>query len=282
MKKILISASLIAVMFQGCYMEMIDSGEVGVQIDGGKVNDKPVTEGFNFSMNPWAKLTTYNVKAKQLEMSGNNEKDTVEQMNDHSVTILTKDNLQIPIDITILYKLKDECAPYVRKEFGEDIIWDNKVVVPVARDVVRGVVGKDADVYKLNQSRELYSTEIKHDLEVKVNDSMKKQCVSIEMVSIKDIRLPSQLMDSIMKKNQMEEESRRAELEVKKAQAEANVAIARAKGTAESQLALAKSITPEMIKWKELEIQDEAVKRWDGKMPQYTGGGAVPFINVGK
>jgi regulator of protease activity HflC (stomatin/prohibitin superfamily) len=282
MKKILVSASLIAVMFQGCYMEMIDSGEVGVQIDGGKVNDKPVTEGFNFSMNPWAKLTTYNVKAKQLEMSGNNENDTVEQMNDHSVTILTKDNLQIPIDITILYKLKDECAPYVRKEFGEDIIWDNKVVVPVARDVVRGVVGKDADVYKLNQSRELYATEIKHDLEVKVNDSMKKQCVSIEMVSIKDIRLPSQLMDSIMKKNQMEEESRRAELEVKKAQAEANVAIARAKGTAESQLALAKSITPEMIKWKELEIQDEAVKRWDGKMPQYTGGGAVPFINVGK
>lgn len=278
MKKLLFFA-LVPLLFSGCYMTMIDSGEVGVQINSGVVQENPIREGFNFSINPMAELITYNVKAKQLEMSGENEKDTEEIINDAAVTILTKDNLSVPVDVTVLYKLKDECAPYIRKEFGTDMIWDNKVIVPVTRDVVRGVIGKDADVYKLNQNREQYADDIRNELEQRVNSALKKQCVTFEMVSIRDIKLPQALMDSIMKKNQMEEESRRAELEVKKARAEAEVAVAKAEGTAKAQLALTKSITPEMIKWKQLEIEEQATAKWDGKLPTTTAG-VVPFINV--
>ena len=272
---------LTPLLFTGCYMEMIDSGEVGVQIDSGVVQENPIREGFNFSMNPMADLITYNVKAKQLEMSDGKAPDTRDIISDSSVTILTRDNLQVPVDITVLYKLKDECAPYVRKEFGNDIIWDNKVIVPVTRDVVRGVIGKDADVYKLNQNREQYAEDIRNELEQRANSALKKQCVTFEMVSIRDIKLPAQLMESIMKKNQMEEEARRAELEVKKARAEADVAIAKAEGTAKAQLALTKSITPEMLKWKQLEIEEQATAKWNGILPT-TNAGVVPFINVGK
>ena len=272
---------VIPLLFTGCYMEMIDSGEVGVQINSGVVQEIPIREGFNFSINPMAELITYNVKAKQLEMSNTNGKDTDEIIYDIPVAILTKDNLQIPVDMSILYKLKDDYAPYIRKEFGTDTVWDNKVIVPVTRDVVRGVIGKDADVYKLNQNREQYAEDIRNELEQRINAALKKQCVTVEMVSIRDIKLPAQLMDSIMKKNQMEEESRRAELEVKKARAEAEVAVARAEGTAKAQLALSKSITPETIKWKQLEIEEQATAKWDGKLPT-TNAGVVPFINVGK
>lgn len=278
MKKLLFFA-LVPLLFSGCYMTMIDSGEVGVQINSGVVQENPIREGFNFSINPMAELITYNVKAKQLEMSGENEKDTEEIINDAAVTILTKYNLSVPVDVTVLYKLKDECAPYIRKEFGTDMIWDNKVIVPVTRDVVRGVIGKDADVYKLNQNREQYADDIRNELEQRVNSALKKQCVTFEMVSIRDIKLPQALMDSIMKKNQMEEESRRAELEVKKARAEAEVAVAKAEGTAKAQLALTKSITPEMIKWKQLEIEEQATAKWDGRLPT-TNAGVVPFINI--
>ena len=277
MKRLLLLTPL---LFSGCYMTMVDSGEVGVQINSGVVQENPIREGFNFSLNPMADLITYNVKAKQLEMSGANEKDTEEIINDAAVTILTKDNLQIPVDITVLYKLKDECAPYIRKEFGAEMVWDNKVIVPVTRDVVRGVIGKDADVYKLNQNREQYAEDIKFELDTRVNTALKKQCVTFEMVSIRDIKLPSQLMDSIMKKNQMQEESLRAELEIKKAEAEAKIEIAKAEGTARAQLALAKSITPEMIKWRAMEIEQQAVSKWDGKLPTTNATGSVPFLSI--
>jgi uncharacterized membrane protein YqiK len=29
-------------------------------------------------------------------------------------------------------------------------------------------------------------------------------------------------------------------------------------------------------------VQLKAIEKWDGKLPQYNGGGAVPFINIGK
>ena len=283
MKKVLLSSAVLAVLFQGCYMTTIDSGEVGVQVNSGKVVDTPVTEGFNFSLNPMAELEVYNVKAKQLEMAGDkNEKDSNEVIHDSSVTILTKDNLSVPVDVTILYKLKDDCAPHIRKEFGADVIWDNKVIVPVARDVVRGVIGKDADVYSLNQNRETYADQISAVFVEKANSAIRKQCVSVEMVSIRDIKIPKQLMDSIMAKNQMEEQSRTAELQVKRAEAEAKIEIAKKEGTAKAQLALAKSITPELIKWKELEIQEEAIQKWNGVLPSTNLAGSVPFVNVGK
>lgn len=280
MKKLAAIAVLSATLFQGCYMEMIDSGEVGVQINSGVVQENPIREGFNFSLNPFADLIVYNVKAKQLELSETNMPDSKEIINDASVNILTKDNLQIPVDLTVLYKLKDECAPYIRKEFGEDITWDNKVVVPVARDIIRSVIGKDADVYKLNQNRDEYANLIKAELGTKINESIRKECVSIEMVSIRDIVLPQSLKDSIMKKNQMQEEALRAELEIKKAEAEAKVAIAKAEGTAKSQLALAKSITPEMIRWKELENAQEAITKWNGVLPTTNASETIPFINL--
>jgi len=274
---------LVISLFTGCgFMRIIDSGQVGVQINSGKVQDETITEGFNFSINPMAELVTYNVKAKQLEMTDGSKQDTNEIIYDSAVTILTKDNLQIPVDITVLYKLKDSCAPHIRKEFGEDVIWDNKVVVPVTRDVVRGTIGKDADVYKLNQNREQYASEIKNNLESKINEAIRKECVSIEMVSIRDIKLPPELMASIMIKNQMEEQTKTAELSIKRAEAEAKVEVTKKEGIAKAQMALAKSITPELIRWKQMEIEESAVHKWDGKLPSTNLGSATPFINVGK
>ena len=281
MKKVLFSLALVALTFQGCYLTTVDSGEVGVQVSAGTVSDKPVTEGLAWTLMPLTTLDRYNVKAKLLEMSGENGRDTPEVINDGAVTIITDKGMPIPIDVTILYKLKDSCAPYIRKEFGKDVTWDNSIIVPNARDIVKDVIGKDsADIYALNQNREKYAALIKAGLENKANTALKNQCITVEMVSVKDIHIPKEFMDTIMKKNQMEEESRRTELQVKKARAEAEIEIARAEGTSKAQLALAKSITPEMIKWKELENTSNAIQKWDGKLPTTNMGNVVPFVNV--
>ena len=161
------------------------------------------------------------------------------------------------------------------------MIWDNKVIVPVTRDVVRGVIGKDADVYKLNQNREQYAEDIKFELDTRVNAALKKQCVTFEMVSIRDIKLPSQLMDSIMKKNQMQEESLRAELEIKKAEAEAKIKVAKAQGDAEAMLTNARAeaeanklknstLTPLLVQMRWIEAWQEG----GSHVPTYVTGAA--------
>ena len=85
MKNIMMSliSGLVLFGFSGCgYVTTVDSGEAGVVIVNGVVEEKAIGEGFAFSINPLASIIKYNIKAKQLEMSGQDGKDTGEIMND--------------------------------------------------------------------------------------------------------------------------------------------------------------------------------------------------------
>ncbi len=38
-------------------------------------------------------------------------------------------------------------------------------------------------------------------------------------------------------------------------------------------------VTPELIQLKQIEVQEKALEKWDGRLPSVTGG-ATPFIDV--
>ena len=127
----------------------------------------------------------------------------------------------------------------MRINYGEDGIWDRKIVVPKARDISRSVIGKDADVYKLNQNREIYTSEIRSELGKQLNGIVgKENCILIDSVSINNII---------------------------KAQAQAE--IEKNKGISEAQKILAQSLTPQMLQWKELEVRQMEIEKWNGVMP---------------
>lgn len=267
MKKLIISSCL-ALMLSGCYFEVIDSGETGVEVSNGKVSETVLNEGFQFSLNPLTDLNLYNTKSKVLEMSDYKRENNKEVISTEPVLVLTKDNLQIPVDITILYKLEKTCAPFLRINYGEDGIWDRKIVVPKARDISRSVIGKDADVYKLNQNREIYTSEIRSELGKQLNGIVgKENCILIDSVSINNIKIPQQLAESILKKQQTEEAVKIANLEIERIKAQAQAEIEKNKGISEAQKILAQSLTPQMLQWKELEVRQMEIEKWNGVMP---------------
>ena len=267
MKKLIISSCL-ALMLSGCYFEVIDSGETGVEVSNGKVSETVLNEGFQFSLNPLTDLNIYNTKSKVLEMSDYKRENNKEVISTEPVLVLTKDNLQIPVDITILYKLEKTCAPFLRINYGEDGIWDRKIVVPKARDISRSVIGKDADVYKLNQNREIYTSEIRSELGKQLNGIVgKENCILIDSVSINNIKIPQQLAESILKKQQTEEAVKIANLEIERIKAQAQAEIEKNKGISEAQKILAQSLTPQMLQLKELEVRQMEIEKWNGVMP---------------
>ena len=267
MKKLIISSCL-ALILSGCYFEVIDSGETGVEVSNGKVSENVLNEGFQFSLNPLTDLNIYNTKSKVLEMSDYKRENNMEVISTEPVLVLTKDNLQIPVDITILYKLEKTCAPFLRINYGEDGIWDRKIVVPKARDISRSVIGKDADVYKLNQNREIYTSEIRSELGKQLNGIVgKENCILIDSVSINNIKIPQQLAESILKKQQTEEAVKIANLEIERIKAQAQAEIEKNKGISEAQKILAQSLTPQMLQWKELEVRQMEIEKWNGVMP---------------
>ncbi|MDT8286150.1 MAG: hypothetical protein RQ748_03480, partial [Elusimicrobiales bacterium] len=61
---------------------------------------------------------------------------------------------------------------------------------------------------------------------------------------------------------------------------EAESMIAKAKGEAEALRLQRLQVTPNMIELRKVEAQLRAIEKWNGVLPTYTGGGAVPFISM--
>lgn len=260
---------LAALIFSGC-AERIDSGEAGVKVTLGNVSEDILTEGLHFYMPLMTDINVYNTKSKMIEMSDEKHTDTNEVIYDSAINILTKDNLSVPVDVTINYKLNKNCVPLIRVNYGLDVTWDNKIVTPKTRDVVRSVIGKDADVYRLNQNREVYTAQIQRTLTSEIDKMLGKEgCVEIDSVSIKNIKIPAQLNESILRKQQMEESVKIAELEIQRIKAEAQAEIEKNIGVAKAQKILTESISDKMIEWKRLEIEQQKINKWNGVTPTH-------------
>ncbi len=89
------------------------------------------------------------------------------------------------------------------------------------------------------------------------------------------IRYPDVILQAIQAKTRTDQETLTARAQVAKAQAQAEAQIAAARGEAESIRIINQALAanPRYVDLK-------AVEKWDGKMPQVTGSGGAPFINL--
>ena len=300
MKKLILSSIVLLSLFTGCYMNEIESGKRGIETTWGKITKSDLKPGLHWSLVPGTDLIVMNLRVKKLEMKagGTNYKDTKDNIYDKPITILTDNGLPINVEMSILYKAKENNLKNLYKNYGPDIIWDNKLVIPAVRDVVREVLGH-ANIYEMNKNRDKYAKIIIR----KLNDKIGKY-VDIEQVSIRDIKLPKKIQQAIERKIQMKEEAAKAKFEVLKAQQEAQKAIAIAKGQAEKKkievnmyyyqvkkqadaqayklmtLAKAKAKSNELISKSLTDrlIKLKTIEKWNGNVPQFDGTGKFNLL----
>ncbi len=84
---------------------------------------------------------------------------------------------------------------------------------------------------------------------------------------------------AIEAKVEAEQKKLTAERDLERIKVEAEQALAKARGEAESLKAKRLEVTPELLRLKQLENESDAIKKWDGRLPHYTGGG-TPFIQL--
>ena len=85
-------------------------------------------------------------------------------------------------------------------------------------------------------------------------------------------------MDALNAKIAATQQAIQAENELRKAQAEAQKAIAKAEGEAKANELLAKSISTSLIQWRQLENTQQAIAKWNGKAPEFWGGSGSGFM----
>ena len=84
---------------------------------------------------------------------------------------------------------------------------------------------------------------------------------------------------AIEQKQIAEQQALKASLDLQRIQIEAQQKIEQAKAEAESLRLQRQEVTADLVELRKIEAQMEAIKKWDGRLPNVTGG-AMPFLNV--
>lgn len=275
--------SLVLIVVAGCSScTRIGLGHVGIVVNQAGSNkgvlDTPVRTGWTF-YNPFTETVieypTY-VQTAIWTKSAEEGKPV-----DESVTFTNKDSMAINADINLSYSLVPEKVPafYVKFHLDKLELFTDGFLRNVARDCLNENAGK----YEIGQLMGDNAAFLK-DSRACIEGLLSPYGVHVEQFGIVGApRPPSSVLDQINQKNQAQQIALQKQMELQQVQADANKQVAAAEGQAKAQIAAANgdaeankirsaSITPTILRMRELENQHDMIWHWNGQSPHTVVG----------
>jgi len=282
---------------------IIEEGQRGILSTNGKYQDQALLPGLHFIIPVIQKVYTVDTKvriinyANRIESSSN----TSGIVSKPAITVLDKRSLPVGIELTVQYRLNSQFAAQTISNWG--FSWEDKIINPVVRDVVRNVIGK-YDAEALTQMRNNLGTEIEAGIRESVNN-LKNAPAILQSVQLRDIVLPTKVKEQIEAVQIAKQAVQKAEQDVQRVKQEALKRAAEAQGVAQqarieakgkadaitiqadakakANLLIAKSLTTKLLQLEQIKTQakfNDALRvNRDAKI-FLTPGGSTPNIWV--
>lgn len=203
---------------------------------------------------------------------------------DESITFQTDQGLSVNADLGISYAVDPAKVTTLFQKYRKGI---DEITDVYLRNMVRDALVTSASTRQIESVYGAGKAELLAEVEARVKDQVKPIGINIERLYwAGDFRLPPAVTQSINAKIQATQIAQQRRNEVEQAKAAADKQIEGARGIAESRLMVAKAeaesirIKGEALSENPRLVELSAIEKWDGKLPQFTGGGAVPFVNV--
>jgi regulator of protease activity HflC (stomatin/prohibitin superfamily) len=246
----------------------VDAGEVGVQSVFGKVQTSTLNSGLNF-VNPLAKVVVFDAKTQNYTMSSVH--DEGDKAGDDAIRVLTKDGLEVVVDLTVLFRIIPSEAPHVLAEIGEN--YKDKVVRPITRTMIRdNAVYYDAvGLYSLKRN------EFQQRIYTDIEKNFKKRGLVLEQLLIRNINLPTSVKTTIESKINAEQDAQKMQFVLQKEKQEAERKRVEAQGIADYQKILSTGLSDKQLQYESIIAQKELAKSPNAKVI-IMGGKSAPII----
>jgi regulator of protease activity HflC (stomatin/prohibitin superfamily) len=260
MKKLLMTVVVLCfiVSLSGCGLVGIEDGQGGVKADFGKIADEPVNTGWHWFIAGISWIEVWNVKTQELKETAN---------------VPSSEGLISTLDISVLYSVPRDKIVLVRKTIGPDYM--HVVVAPYVREAIRSI----ASGYEV---KALYSDEGRTKIGKQMLEFLREKLgprgVMVQDVLLRDVRLPDVFSQSIQIKLKTEQEALQKEFELKKAVKDAEIAVAKAKGIAESNKIIAESISENYLRY----LWVEGLQRSEKQVVYVPTEANLPIMEAGR
>lgn len=282
---------------------IIEEGQRGILSTNGKYQDQALLPGLHFIIPVIQKVYEVDTKVRIINYASRLETNTQSSgiIAKKAITVLDKRSLPVGIELTVQYRLNAQFAAQTISNWG--FSWEDKIINPVVRDVVRNVIGK-YDAEALTQMRNGLGREIEAGIRAKV-DNLKNSPTVLQSVQLRDIILPPKVKEQIERVQIAKQEVQKAEQDVQRVKQEALKRAAEAEGVAnqarieaqgkadavtinadaqaKANLLIAKSLSKQLLELEQLKVQgkfNDALRENKDAKIFLTPGGSTPNIWV--
>ncbi|WP_418640695.1 prohibitin family protein [Sulfurimonas sp. ST-27] len=282
---------------------IIQEGERGILSTNGKYQDQALLPGLHFIIPVIQKVYTVDTKVRIINYASRVETNSNASgiISKPAITVLDKRGLPVSIELTVQYRLNAQFAAQTISNWG--FSWEDKIINPVVRDVVRNVVGK-YDAESIPVMRNTIATAIEDGIRESIK-SLKNSPVILQSIQLRDIMLPEKVKAQIERVQLAKQQVQQAEQEVQRAKQEALKRAAEARGIAEkarieaqgkadavtieadanakANILIAKSLTTKLLQLEQMKVQNkfnDALRVNKDAKIFLTPGGSTPNIWV--
>lgn len=285
--------ALILLIFTFSAWRNINPGFVGIVFD--KANHNVTTgalaPGWAF-INPLTQaIQEYPITIQTYPMV---QSSTEGSSGDDSIKVQSNEGQQINLDVVIQYQVEKSKASQLYTDWGGAPI--ATVESGVVRQYTRSQVPVVASKYTWEEITSAKRAEMVSEITSVLNIEFERRHLTLVSFGIREVHLPLALQKSLdakiqaqqaaeQQKYQLQQATVKAQQDVaqatglanamkEQAEGEATATLTKAKAQAQANDLLAKSVTPPLIQYEQLQ-------RWDGRLPMFLGATGTPLLDVG-
>lgn len=234
---------------------IIPTGNVGVAEFFGQVNSRPLNPGIHL-VNPFSDVEIYSTRLRDV-------KETIEAT--------SQEGLAFNVDVSLQYRVAPQKAVEIYRDLGTN---ETEIIISRFRSVVREVTAS-------YPAEAIYSTkrqEVASRLREQLSQQLNPLGFVLEGAYLREVVLPEILQTAIQEKLKAQQQSQQNLFTLTQARQESERKRVEAKGTADAQSILARSVTPAILQLRSIEAMEKLAASNNAKVLIVGGQGAVPTI----
>lgn len=256
---LIIVAILVFFLFLNPWVQ-IGAGERGVVLNFGAVQKNVLGEGLHFRVPMMQRVVPMDVKVQKVVTDA---------------AAASSDLQQVSSTVALNYHIIPDKANIVYQTIG--LNFKERIIDPAVQEVVKAVTAKYT-AEELITKRPAVSEAMKSSLA----ERLMVHNIAVDAFSIVDFNFSKAFTEAIEAKQTAEQLALKAKRDLERVKIEAEQKVTAAKAEAEALRLQRANISSELIELRRVEANLKAIEKWNGILPQVTGGGAVPFIGVGE
>jgi regulator of protease activity HflC (stomatin/prohibitin superfamily) len=256
---LIIGAILVFFLFLSPWVK-VGAGERGVVLNFGAVQDTVLGEGLHFRIPVMQQVVLMDVKVQKAVTDA---------------ASASADLQDVTSSVALNYHIVPDKANVVYQTLGVD--FKNRIIDPAIQEVMKAVSARYT-AEELITKRAAVSEAMRENLA----ERLLNYNIAVDAFSIVSFSFSKVFTEAIEAKQTAEQLALKSMRDLERIKIEAEQKVTAARAEAESLRLQKENISLDLIELRKVEANLKAIDKWNGILPQVTGGGAVPFIGIGE